>query len=249
MNPGSAEPFLLEWPKWGTGLSDQPVLLSRLGHGLTNRSYLLDSNLGKLVLRVNHPEGEKLGINRSREAWILNRLEALDGPPIGPEVVHQDAEYRYLVYRYIEGAALSEKDSQTAENLTRVRELVSRYQRLQLDIAPRDYRQYLLNYWQQLENRGLIDTQIRNQWQDFQPTLSKLCGQKDQARLTHHDLIASNLIASPSGLRIIDWEYAHLGHPGLDWACIAQNEPHQDPELTDLIFWLNELWHRVSQLC
>ena len=248
-SPQKPELFLLEWQTWNSNLSAQPELQSRLGNGLTNRSYLLNSNLGKLVLRINRPESEKLGISRKREALILAQLNQMRGPAIAPEVIYQDKQHRYLVYRFIEGDVWSETDVKDPDNLLRIKAVIDQYQRIDIELEPRDYHQYLINYWQQLERQNRIDSTLEKDWLDFQPGLERLAMQKNKARLSHHDLIASNIVETDSGIRIIDWEYAHLGHPDLDLACINGTSDSQDKDLGNLIYWLNELWHRVSKLC
>jgi len=35
--------------------------------------------------------------------------------------------------------------------------------------------------------------------------------------ICHHDMVPENIIETDRGLFIIDWEYAALGHPGLDF--------------------------------
>tara|TARA_B110000503_G_scaffold1976_1_gene2653 strand:- start:25048 stop:25380 length:333 start_codon:yes stop_codon:yes gene_type:complete len=37
-----------------------------------------------------------------------------------------------------------------------------------------------------------------------------------QAVICHHDLVPENIIINDLGVFILDWEYAAIGHPGLD---------------------------------
>ena len=241
------ERILEQWQSWSPALSHRPVPVSPLGSGLTNKSYLLHSNLGRLVLRMNNPNGPDLGINREREALILAALQRLEQPDIGPEIIYQDHRHGrpgrgspgqgYLVYRFIDGRAWTKTDIGRQQNQQRLKKLIARYQKIQLPLAPKNYKDYLYHYWRQLEERGLIDRELQRQWSEFIPTLD--CPGW-VACLSHQDLTAGNIIETANGsLRIIDWEYAHLGHPEIDWAAISGE--YCSPA-SDLLHWMNRLW-------
>ena len=236
------ELLLNEWASWGHGLSNCPVLLSELGKGLTNRSYLLNSNIGKLVLRINHPQSESLGINRQRESLILKKLNQLTEQKIGPEIIFQDSQYRYQIYRFIEGRLWTTEDLSRPKNQQRLKQTIEEYQQIQLPFKARDYHAYLTHYWQQLENRQLVSEELRSQWLAFIPGINK---QDWAACLSHHDLTPGNIIETEQGIRIIDWEYAHLGHPDLDWASVTHE---QGTLAADLLHWMSRLWHLVSEV-
>jgi len=233
------EKILENWENWSSGLLNQPIQLSKLGSGLTNQSYLLESNLGKLVLRINNPDSENLGINRQREALILEQLDKIAEIKIGPEVVYQDLNHQYLVYRFIDGRIWTKKDVFKSDNQKRLKQIIDRYQKINLPISPRNYKKYLLDYWQQLEVQGAIDDKIQEQFSAF---ISKLKQQSWTPKLSHHDLTPENIIETQKGLRIIDWEYAHLGHPDLDGSSIGINE---NTLASELIYWMDQLWKFV----
>jgi len=230
------EEILGEWKSWNSELLNQPALLSKLGKGLTNQSYLLKSDLGKLVLRINNSNSENLGINRQREALILGQLNRTAGVKIGPQIVHQNPNHQYLIYQFIEGKVWTKIDALKPDNQKHLKQIIDRYQKIHLPIAPRNYKNYLLDYWQQLNPKGLIDDKTQEQFLVF---TSKLEQQNWSPKLSHHDLTAENIIETPEGLRIIDWEYAHLGHPGLDWASISNDK---NTLASELLHWMNLLW-------
>ena len=98
---------LAQWQNWDAALSCAPSIASKLSGGLTNQTYLLNSNIGQLVLRIHHPNSGDLGINRHRESVILRFLGSLN---IGPNIVYQHPDHQYLVYSYIDGSVWSEAD-------------------------------------------------------------------------------------------------------------------------------------------
>ena len=239
--PLRPEQLLTEWRSWGHQLSQPPSLHSAIGEGLTNRSYLLDSQTGPLVLRINRPFSQAYGIDRTREALILNSLAHTEGPNIGPDVIFQDAQHRYMVYRLIEGRLWTRQDCDRQENLQALKPIIERYQSIPLNIEPRHYKSYLFNYWRQLQAKNLVDQTIEQQWLSFLPLLDE---QHWEPCLSHHDLTPENIIETSEGLRIIDWEYAHLGHPGLDWASITRE---QNTLASELVYWMNRLWHLLAK--
>lgn len=231
------EEALTEWQSWGSQLNSAPELRSTIKGGLTNKSYLLSSELGDLVLRIHHPNSESLGINRFRESVILRFL---DGKDICPKVVYQDTKQRYLVYQYVEGRSWTKADLEQQQNLDQLSQLINRYQQIQIPITPRDYKKYLEHYWSILQKRKATDRALRREWQYFLPRLEKEEFTNWTPVLSHHDLTPENIIETEYGLRIIDWEYAHMGHPNLDWV-IVTNE--QNGVASELLFWMNRLWH------
>ena len=246
MNKTPPETILEEWQHWSPGLSHQPMPVSELGNGLTNNSYLLDSNIGKLVLRINNPNSFNLGINRKREALILQQLHQISDLRIGPEIIYMDPQYRYLVYRFIDGKIWTQADLNKQQNQMQLQAVITQYQKVHLaSLNPRCYKQYLLDYWNQLEAQKRIDETLQQQWLAFLPELDKADW---VSCLTHHDLTPGNIIETSEGLRIIDWEYAHLGHPDLDRLSMTgkHNQPG-DSYPTRLIYWINRLWELLAK--
>lgn len=251
MSTQTPESILDQWQSWGEEFSHRPGLVSQLNFGLangglTNKSYVVDSSIGKLVLRINNPHSEDLGINRERESLILAELNKLSDtnkkPGIAPDVVYQDPQYQYLIYQFIEGKLWTKADISDEQNQQRIKQIIDQYQQIQLSTEPRNYKNYLLHYWQQLEAKNLIDNKLQQEWTDF---LSELDKTDWTAKLCHHDLVPENIIETPEGLRIIDWEYAHMGHPDLDWFSITQGST--EPSIASkLIYWMNRLWHLVQ---
>ena len=78
--------------------------------GLVNRSFLVRSGKFRAVVRVNSIDSDKLGIDRLREAQIL---EALEGKEFVPNILYCDEDV--LVTEYIPGVKL---DNESLKSLS-----------------------------------------------------------------------------------------------------------------------------------
>jgi thiamine kinase-like enzyme len=81
------------------------------------------------------------------------------------------------------------------------------------DTVPRNYLQYCRGYLDQLSD-DCVSAGVKEQIE----SVARVVDNSDwQPVICHHDLIAENIIENHNGVFIIDWEYAALGHPGLDF--------------------------------
>ena len=208
--------------------------------GLTNRGIIFEHH-GLKVLRLNAPASQRLGIDRHREWQILHQLAPLQ---IAPQPVYKDANNQILVYEYIDGECLGSPLNHQQQQ--QVQELIQRYQKVPLKQARFNYLAHLQHYWQHIERLGLANSKLRNEWRAALPKLEQFQQGQWQGVLTHHDLQANNIVHTRSGLKILDWEYAALGHPGFDYACINQEYQDHSDALYRLRYWLEELWQLVQ---
>ncbi|MEQ8955980.1 MAG: phosphotransferase, partial [Gammaproteobacteria bacterium] len=86
-----------------------------------------------------------------------------------------------------------------------------------IGLPARNYLDYLQHYWKQLEGTPAATPELTAEWQHFVPELEAFQQSDWTPVLTHHDLIPENIIDDGQRLYIVDWEYAALGHPQLDW--------------------------------
>ena len=208
--------------------------------GLTNRSIIFEHQDHKWVLRLNSPVSARLGIDRNREWRVLRQLAPLK---IAPQPLYKDANNEILIYEYLEGESLNTSFNQQQEQ---VRQLIAHYQQVEIEEARFDYLSHLQRYWRQIEQSGLANSRLRAEWQSALPALQQFQRGQWQGVLTHHDLRPDNLLQSTSGIKILDWEYAALGHPGLDYASISEHDQGDGEQLGSLRYWLEKLWHLVQ---
>jgi len=240
VNSPRLQPSLDRWAA-DCQLSDAPVVVRFLSEGETNQSYLIEVSGEHYVLRLDRPEGNHLGIDREREFLIW---EAVAKAGIAPAITYKNDALCFVVYRYQAGRQWTSTDFKHSSQLERLKQLIDRYQTIELDLAPRNYHRYLLDYWSQITEAGLADSRLIQAWKQFLPVLTQFQASDWQPCLSHHDLIPENIIETENGLVILDWEYAALGHPDLDWNYVT-GEQHS--EIAQVIHWMDHLWTLLNK--
>ncbi|MGB1868534.1 MAG: phosphotransferase [Porticoccaceae bacterium] len=187
----------------------RPEVSTELFGGRTNKTFLASCGEFRAVVRVNSPDGLKLGIDRRREQRILELLQ-----PTGlvPKIyaVHDD----FLVSEYIEGSSLSDNSLKSSHILGSLSEALARVQSVKMpDARPRNYLDYCRRYLNQL-SEVTVSPMVVAQIEEAAKTVDSA---NWEPVICHHDMVPENIIVNDRGLFIIDWEYAALGHPGLDF--------------------------------
>lgn len=237
------ERLIATWRDWGLALSDRPQLIERIQTGRTNRNYRLSAPglPGELLLRVNHPQSSRLGIDREREREIL-LLTARAG--IAREFWYWDPDQRFVIFPYLSGRAWTDAELKDPDQRDRLWPMIERLHEIAPDWPRRSYHAYLQHYWQQLEQAGRIDGRLKRAWQAFEPRLKSFDASAWTARLVHHDLIADNILETEQGLYLIDWEYAAPGHPDIDiWT--VDPKAIREPLVAEMMEWINTLWEHL----
>jgi len=235
------ERALAEWSAWPLPLTAPPTVDAELDSGQTNRNYRLSApGVGDdLLLRLHRPDAERLGIDRERERAVT-RLTAEAG--IGRPVVHWASGYS--VFPFIEARPWSESDLADPAQRERLWPLIDGLATLDTGSPRRRYSDYLQRYWQQLIDLDRIDPTLQREWTAFQTDLQVFDDADWPAGLVHHDLIPANVLDTGDRLVLIDWEYAAMGHPGIDRWTVAPNSI-DEPFIDDLMGWINRLWARL----
>ncbi len=240
MAPESA---LATWPDWGLDLLEPPRLVGPVPGGLTNRNYRLAApGYGQdLLLRLNHPDPDRLGIDRSAERVIL--AEAAEHG-IGRPALYWDPSERFTVFAWLEARPWRSDDFASPRQRERLWPLIEQLADLCLQLPRRNYHAYLTHYWQQIEQAGSVDHHLRQAWQEFEPQLRAFNADSWPARLVHHDLVPGNVLDSGDHLVLIDWEYAAVGHREIDrWS--VDPESCREPFIAEIMSWINSLWDRL----
>jgi thiamine kinase-like enzyme len=197
-----------QWRHWDTGpeirISSRPKVDKQLIGGLTNEAFLVASGDLRAVVRVNSANTDALGISREREHRLLTVLQ-----PSGcvPRLLFSDSEVQ--VTQLIEGRHLTRGDLKDRVIQDHLENCIERIQSYSVDyMTKRNYKNYINLYSDQVPNfDGLLEIESAASLIDigeWEPVIS------------HHDLILENIIWSNQGMFLIDWEYAHLGHPLID---------------------------------
>ncbi|WP_181918912.1 phosphotransferase [Wenzhouxiangella sediminis] len=234
------------WRDWGLPLVSRPRLIERIEVGKTNRNYRLQApGLDEdLLLRINHPDPARLGIDRERERRIIDlTAQARLSRPYR----HWDPAQRFVVFPYLEGRTWTHADFEDSKQTARLRQTLNRLHEIESPGTRRSYHAYLLDYWQRLEQAGRTDPALERAWRDFEPRLRAFDRGNWPARLVHHDLIPDNILETTDGLCLIDWEYAAPGHPDIDvWT--VDPAAVSEPFVAEMMDWINGLWERLIGL-
>jgi len=216
--PLQPERALDEWRQWGAGLRSRPVIIGLLGGGRSNHSFLLESSIGKLVLRINGADAFLPGADRGNEAVIWH---AASEHGIAPPLVHTDARNRYLVSQYIESNLPEDPCTDTAVQ-DRAFTLLRSCHQVGVSAPVIDYASHVEHYWQVIEAGKLPpDPALSQQRAPMQSLLESLIASETPTGLCHHDPVIENFVGTRDRLYLIDWEYAAAGLQILDYAALA----------------------------
>jgi len=220
--------FLDTWQTWGCRLKSRPVVVNELTGGQTNRSYLLNANSRKLVMRVNAPAEKFPGVDRAREARIWR---AASDARLAPSLVFVDPEERFVITEYIDGQRLSpsQLDDSSIDCLFT---LLANTHNLEVDGPLLDYALYIRVNWQMIESRsGLHNPDLERQREPMQALVAEFIAAQPQTGLCHHDPVISNVVSADGQLYLLDWEYASRGFVAMDYATLAVDWGITDTEI------------------
>lgn len=212
------EGLIEHWPEWGAGLRSSPVLLNKLSGGRSNLSFLLNSDIGKLVLRINGTGSLLPGADRHSEIHIWQEASKQG---LAPPLLFIAPQNQYLVSSYIK----NELPSEPQVNSPFVEQAFTILERChQLDIkAPTiNYADHIEGYWHMIESLGKPpDPVLSQQRKPMLLLLESLLDSNTPTGLCHHDPVIANFIGTPQRLYLTDWEYAANGLQIMDYAALA----------------------------
>jgi thiamine kinase-like enzyme len=209
---------LENWRQWSGNLDSRPVLAGALNGGRSNQSFLLDSNIGKLVLRINGTGSLLPGANRNDE---INIWKAAAKQGFAPPLVFVDPEYRYLVSTYINNRLPPQPQLNTAV-IDQAFNLLESCHQLDVKASSINYSSHIEHYWQIIEAKNQpINLDLSNQRKPIQQTLNSLLNSNTPTGICHHDPVKANFVGTPDRLYLIDWEYAANGLQIMDYAALA----------------------------
>jgi len=202
---------------------DAPYSQELLGGGKVNRSFLVRTRRGRFVVRLNESSAADAGQDRDREL-LLHRAAAAAG--IAPHIIHACPDQSCLITEYVEGRAW------TPHYFTRMRDLRALGARLRgLHALPAPS---LPRFDPMTAVRHYADLIVRSDPQESK-RMGDLLGRGDEALqrsasarrqpcIVHMDLHHGNVVTADR-IYFIDWEYAQLGDPLLDLACVMAYYP------------------------
>lgn len=199
-------------------MRSKPVLTGALNGGRSNQSFLLDSDIGKLVLRINAASSLLPGASRDNEVSIW---QAASQQGIAPPLVYVEPQNQYHVSTYINND-LPTKPQLNQGCVDQVFDLLNRCHRLDINAPCINYFDHIEHYWQIIEARKSEPSQhLVNQRKPIQLLLESLLASNTPTGLCHHDPVIANFVGTTERLYLIDWEYASSGLQIMDYAALA----------------------------
>lgn len=229
-----------EWQNWAPPLIDRPTVLKKLPGGLTNDSFLVEgaTQTGPLLLvvRLNSPFSKALGIDRAREK---NILEAISNQGVAPTVYFNNLEI--LVTEFLEGSCpVDFKDNINCQAAHL--KLLKKIHDIPINLPSFSYLDHCESYWQFLFDRQVdLPVDLAKKKDGMTRLIEQFESAYPDRKLCHHDPGANNLIQTSHGLALIDWEYAALGIPTLDFTAAGHRLDRENPA-QQIMDYINTLW-------
>ncbi len=217
-------------PAWREALAQVPgapaspdLTVTPLAGGTANTTFRVATGEGVFVVRLHEPYSADLGVDRRREA-VLHAAAAAAG--LASRVIAADPQGRYLVSEFLEGSAWQVADLADEARLREFAQTLGQLHGLSAPVVPP------LDLAALLERHiGAIAVLDPEAGRTLAPQVAQardiLARQADAGRaacIVHGDPAHSNLIGTRP-LRLIDWEYASVGDPLIDLACLLAYYP------------------------
>ncbi|WP_145543640.1 thiamine kinase [Yersinia frederiksenii] len=184
--------------------------------GLTGESWriLHRSNIGPNIdwlAREQSVQKAQLGVNRRQERKLLQHVA---GSGLSPVIIA--ANQRWLVVNWLEGDVVTNKQFIELSNNGQLAQLTARLHHLPASGYRLDLRGQLIRYGR------LIDAKRRSPdwWRLQHDFIRQPQPQPVKLAPLHMDIHPGNLLMTPTGLKLIDWEYAADGDIALDIAAL-----------------------------
>jgi thiamine kinase len=212
------ESAIATWQLWNADLHTPPVIIGQLEGGLSNRSFLLDSDGKRMVLRLNDndqalPPGTRL---READTW-----KAASAEGIAPPLIHVDIQSGFLVSSFIENT-LNPQQPPTNKTIDQAFNLLKHCHRLPINTPMLDYVSHIEKYWQLIDASAITpDTNLPHQRSPMRSLLQALLNSNPQTGFCHHDPVKANFVGDEQRLYLIDWEYAAQGLVVMDYAALG----------------------------
>jgi thiamine kinase-like enzyme len=192
-----------------------------LGGGITNHNFRARFGGREVVVRLPGNDTELLGSDRTGEHQA-NALAAAAG--VAPEVVAHLEDPVVLVTAFVEGPTMESPELREPGALAEVGAALRRVHGCGTIKARFDAFRLVEDYAAATRARGGTVPEGYERAHAAAARMSSAPAFRDEpAVLCHDDLLPANFIATPAGIRIVDWEYAGMGNRWFDLGNFAVN--------------------------
>lgn len=193
-----------------------------LGGGITNHNFRARFGGREVVVRLPGNDTELLGSDRPGEREA-NSLAA--GVGVAPEVLAHLEDPVVLVTAFVEGPTMESPELREPETLAEVAAALRKIHGCKAQIEARfDAFRLVEAYAAATRERGGGVPPAYEVAHAAAARIERVPALDGGAPvLCHDDLLPANFIATPAGLRIVDWEYAGMGNRWFDLGNFAVN--------------------------
>ncbi|WP_445497474.1 thiamine kinase [Photorhabdus sp. SF281] len=194
--------------------------------GLTNESYYATDGEYHIVARRQWQQGKQLGVNRQRENAILRHLSQTK---IAPQVIAMDPHW--LLLEWLPGHLIEQNEFSQPDFLQKLATLLTTLHHQPLFGYPLQLRHQLESHWLQIDKARLTPRWLRLHKRfisSSMPSIRKLSP-------VHMDVHCGNLLNTPQGLKLIDWEYATDTDIGFALATLFCTNHWDEPQQQDFL--------------
>lgn len=246
------EVALKSWSEWNIPEASPPVVLEPFHVHTASPSYVVRCGQRTFLVRLNNEVSLRLGGDLSAEKKILDSLAPLN---IAPRWVYFCSESNATIVEHFEGRRWTESDILDPKQQQKIDRIISAYQALPIALPRFAYLDRMQNHWNELRHMHPIKASKSSfEWHRFEGRLHQWESRDWSPVLCHHRLMASNVIESSEGLKIIDWQCAGYGSPDFDLLCLyrgikqasnTSREPDHHDVIDELIDWLIDLSNQI----
>lgn len=213
------------WETWPKRPCVKPTLIRELTDGNSHRSFLLRAGSELLVIKILDPRIEALlppaaAFNLKPDQQPL--LQRLSQAELCPPLLWCSSNLQITAYieaNHWPDNADDNSISQLARTLATLHQQpVSPALAGSIDMAI-----HLQGYEQLLLSRAIDSSSLDSARRAVSESLLWLQSQPERRVLCHQDLHPGNLLLSPTGIYLLDWEYASYNDPHMDLAAICEH--------------------------
>jgi aminoglycoside phosphotransferase (APT) family kinase protein len=223
-----------EMPGWQEALAHVPgaavasdIRVQQLAGGTINATFRIQTGQGVFVVRLHEPYSVDLGVDRRREA-VLHAAAAAAG--LTSRILAADPRGRYLVTEFLDGAPWRIDDLRDEARLRELAQTLADLHALPAPlVASLDLPKLLQHHVARIRAQDAVAAE------ELLPQVARardiLARQADAGRpscIVHGDLTYTNVIGFGPP-RLVDWEYAAVGDPLTDLACLMAYYPQLLP--------------------
>jgi thiamine kinase-like enzyme len=212
------------------GAEGEPTVL---GGGITNHNFRARFGGREVVVRLPGNDTELLGSDRSGEREA-NALAAAAG--VAPAVLAHLDDPVVLVTAFVEGPTLEAPDLREPAALAEVAGALRRVHVCEAIGARFDSFRLVEDYAAATSSRG---GEVPAAYEEAHAAAGRIEATPrfagEAPALCHNDLLPANFIATPDGIRLVDWEYAGMGNRWFDLGNFAVNNELGPAEEEDFL--------------